>query len=77
MAFNFGNFNNFYSPIMNNFGVGNNYTNTNAYFKNKYGCEDCFRKAAYPAEYPKPIIPTNANNMKPSFFKQFINRLLG
>ena len=77
MAFNFGNFNNFYPPMMNNFGVGNNCTNTNNYFKNKYGCEDCFRKSPYPVEYPKPIIPSNSSSMRPSFIKQFFNRLFG
>lgn len=77
MTFNFGNFNNFYPYMSNSWGFGNNYSNTNSYFKNKYGCEDCFKKNPYPAEYPKPIIPSNSNNMRPSFMKQFINRLLG
>ena len=32
-------------------GVGNSFQ----YFESKYGCEDCFRKAPYPQEFPKPF----------------------
>ncbi len=31
--------------------------NAPMYFKSKYGCEDCFRKDAYPRELPIPYTP--------------------
>ncbi len=78
MCFNFGNFGYSAYPMMNNYGFGNNSIgNTNQYFKTKYGCEDCFKTQAYAFEYPRPIIPNNNKNMRPSLWKQFINRMLG
>lgn len=51
--------------------------NVNVYFRNKYGCEDCFRKEPYWQEYPKPIIPEGKNSLKPSLLKRFLNNVLG
>ena len=78
MCFNYGNFGYSY-PMMNNYNYGFNNTigNSNQYFKSKYGCEDCFKSQPYAFEYPRPIIPNNKKNMRPSLWKQFINRLLG
>ncbi len=51
--------------------------NINVYFRNKYGCEDCFRKEPYWQEYPKPIIPEGKNSLKPSLLKRFLNNVTG
>ncbi len=56
---------------------GMNGGNTNVYFRNKYGCENCFRKEPYWQEYPKPVLPEPKNSLKPSFIRRFINNILG
>lgn len=79
MSFNYGNYgmtgiNGMYGMFgMNNIGGGN----MHQYFKNKYGCPDCFRTQPYLSEYPKPITPLPRQVMRPSFWQRFINKLAG
>lgn len=74
MNFGFG-----YPGMMGMYGpsMGINSGNTNVYFRNKYGCEDCFRTQPYWQEYPKPVQPEPKNSLKPSLFRRFINNVLG
>ncbi len=51
--------------------------NTNVYFRNKYGCEDCFRTTPYWKEIPIPVTPEPKNALKPSLLKRFLNNVLG
>ena len=46
------------------------YCNTNQYFLNKYGCEDCFINQA------SNLIPENNNEEAPSFWKKFWKNLV-
>ncbi len=76
MSFNFGNYgmygmNSMYG--MNNTGGGN----VPQYFKNKYGCADCFRTQPYLMEYPKPMIPLPKQAVEPSFWRRLLNKIAG
>ena len=51
--------------------------NIQRYFKQTYGCEDCFRKEPYMQEYPKPIMPVAKESMQSSWFKRILERIMG
>lgn len=56
---------------MSNFMGGN--INMPQYFKEKYGCADCFRERPYLQEYPKPITPIiNSVESKSLFARIFM-----
>ena len=58
----------------NSMGVsGNVFQN----FQSKYGCEDCFRKAPYPREFPKPFTPIPENSLRPSLWQRFLHNVFG
>lgn len=54
-------------------GVGNSFQ----YFESKYGCEDCFRRAPYPREFPKPFTPIPENSLRPSLWQRFLHNVFG
>lgn len=73
-----------YPMMMGGMGMGmglgmgmNTGGNVPQYFQAKYGCEDCFRKEPYWQEYPKPVSPEPKGALKPSFFRRFLNNVLG
>ena len=69
-----------YPMMMGGMGMGmgmNTGGNVPQYFQAKYGCEDCFRKEPYWHEYPKPVSPEPKGALKPSFFRRFLNNVLG
>ena len=51
--------------------------NVDAYFHNKYGCENCFKKGPYYVEYPKPIIAESPKALRPSLFRRLLNNIFG
>ena len=45
--------------------------------ENQYGCEDCFQKQAYFAEYPIRVQQVPIREVKPSFWQKIVNTFLG
>lgn len=66
-----------YSGTMLGSGTGINNGNTSQYLNMRCGCEDCFRKEPYIQELPKPYLPLAQESTHTSFWKRFINKLLG
>ena len=51
--------------------------NVPQYFKQKYGCEDCFRARPYLQEYPKPLVPLAKESMETSFWQRLKKHIFG
>lgn len=47
------------------------------YFKEKYGCEDCFRSQPYDYECPKPRLYQPKSFVAPSFWQRILSRISG
>lgn len=58
--------------------MGNNMSTMGSvpqYFKSKYGCEDCFRKQPYLAEFPKPIMPISHKVNNLTFWQKILYKI--
>lgn len=60
------------SPMSNNMGTMGSVPQ---YFKSKYGCEDCFRKQPYLAEFPKPIMPVSHKIDNFTFWQRILHKI--
>lgn len=45
--------------------------------QDKYGCEDCFEKGPYFAQYPIPVQQVPIREVKPTLWQKIVDTFLG